>query len=363
MRLRCVLVLFVLLSAPELYAQACASGVCVVGFEAPDQTTTFEVRNLRSESVVVSLWMEELSGMTASAPLPMTVALAPGDRREVLTIRRADAAVPGRYRYLFDWRYDPPTACLSPLACAWWERTPEASTFYALRKVPFPITMEMVGTRGDTTAVTLTTEVPTVVVRLGPNARRPVYRLSARPGDRSERYDSTRVYPLPYRGTFRVVQTPEEIMALRAAQVLPPPLSNSTPALVWETPPGLPVRVVREGVVVNVEDPDVALPADTVNSGNRMVITRQEDSGATVIVVHSDGTIAQYSGLDRPSIGVRPGTLVRPGDVIGAVEARGRLGLCLQSRLNGQIRFIPARFQTKEGPQRLVSGMMAASSE
>ena len=179
-----LLTVLLLLAPLAALAQVCTAEVCVVNYEAPDQRTTFELRNLRAEAVAVTLWFEFLNGMQGSDGSPLTVVLHPGERREALTLSRLDPLTPGRYRFRFDWRSDPATACASPLACTWWERTTGGLVLKGVRKTATPLRVRMMDAAGDTMMVVLSDTTRKTLVRANADAVRPTLRITFSPDAR-----------------------------------------------------------------------------------------------------------------------------------------------------------------------------------
>jgi hypothetical protein len=366
---RPLFVLLALLAVPAARAQVCWGGVCVVNYETPDQETTFEMRNLRPDTVAVTLWFEFISGMETSARAPLTEVLAPGARREVLTMRRTVPGVRGTYRFRFDWRPEPVTACTSVLACTWWERTADATTLRVVRKTEYPVALQLVQPYdADTLRMVLWHPGRADVLRLGPNTARPEIRVAILPhGPEAEaRYDSARVYPLPFRGRLQAVQVPDVATAMPLADLSgrPLPTPPGIRPFSWDAPAGTPVFAVRPGVVVAVSGPRVDLsPPDTFRTGNRMVVTRREDAGTTITVLHPDATTAMYSGLGTVADGIAPGRRIETGQRMGTVAPGRNLILGLQRNLAGRSVALSPLFRTARGPRRLAPGERVASPD
>lgn len=359
---RLLFALLALLAVPAAWGQVCWGGVCVVNYETPDQETTFEMRNLRTDTVAVTMWFEFLTGMETSAPAPLTEVLAPGARREVLTMRRTVPGVRGNYRFRFDWRPEPVTACTSVLACTWWERTSEATTLRVVRKTDYPLALQLVQPYdADTLRMVLWNPGRADVLRLGPNIGRPEMRVAILPhGPEAEtRFDSARVYPLPFRGRLQTVQVPDIPTAMPLADLSgrPLPTPPGIRPFAWAAPAGTPVFAVRPGVVVAVSGPRVEMPPpDTFRTGNRMVVTRREDAGTTITVIHPDATTAMYSGLGTVADGIAPGRRLETGQRLGTVAAGRNLILGLQHNREGRSVALAPLFRTGHGPQRLAPG-------
>jgi len=123
-------------------------------------------------------------------------------------------------------------------------------------------------------------------------------------------------------------------------------------ALDFNMKEGTEIYVARQGLVVEVED-------DYAQGGNDKSLI---DKANYVIILHNDGTFAQYSHLKRSGIRVRIGQRVRNGDILGLSGATGYVTgphlhfSVIKAKRGGGFESLPIKFATKDGIQPLEEG-------
>lgn len=115
---------------------------------------------------------------------------------------------------------------------------------------------------------------------------------------------------------------------------------------------GTEVYASRAGMVVEIEE------SFSKGGNDRSLIEKANH----IIILHSDGTLAQYSHLRKSGAIVKAGQQVRAGDIIGLSGATGfATGPHLhfnvvQAKKGGGFTSLPIKFTTKDGIQQLKEG-------
>jgi murein DD-endopeptidase MepM/ murein hydrolase activator NlpD len=146
------------------------------------------------------------------------------------------------------------------------------------------------------------------------------------------------VYSLPYTpgATYRVTQGYNGKFSHQG--------SNQY-AIDWKMPEGTPVRAARGGLVVKVKD-------DSDRGGASMDYDRFNNY---VLIRHDDGTLGHYCHLKKGGVQVKPGQVVRTGDLIALSGNTGfssgaHLHFCVFKTRSGRERVsIPVKFKDASG--------------
>jgi Membrane proteins related to metalloendopeptidases len=116
-------------------------------------------------------------------------------------------------------------------------------------------------------------------------------------------------------------------------------------AIDWKMPEGTPVYAARGGLVVKVKD-------DSDRGGNGIKFDRYNNY---VLIRHEDGTLGHYCHLMKNGAKVKPGEMVRAGELIALSGNTGfssgpHLHFCVFKTLNGRQRVsLPVRFKDASG--------------
>ena len=118
-------------------------------------------------------------------------------------------------------------------------------------------------------------------------------------------------------------------------------------------PPGTPVHVARDGVVMQVEDDFYGRGLDREKFGGRANHVR---------VLHEDGSMAIYAHLELESVLASPGSKVRTGDFIGNSGDTGfttgpHLHFCVQVNAGLKVVTVPFRMAGRNGAYDPREGM------
>jgi len=115
-------------------------------------------------------------------------------------------------------------------------------------------------------------------------------------------------------------------------------------AIDWQMPEGTPVFAARGGLVVKVKD-------DSNQGGSSVKYDRYNNY---VLIRHDDGTLGHYCHLKKGGAKVKPGQIVRPGDLIALSGNTGfssgaHLHFCVFKTLNGRERLsLPVKFENND---------------
>jgi hypothetical protein len=165
-------------------------------------------------------------------------------------------------------------------------------------------------------------------------------------GSQCARHDETCVYQLPYApgNEYKVTQGFNGTFSHKG--------SNKY-AIDWKMPEGTPVRAARGGVVVKVKD-------GSDKGGSNM---KYDPFNNYVLIRHDDATLGQYCHLHKDGVLVKPGQIVKAGDLIALSGNTGfssgpHLHFCVFKTKSGREReSVPIRFRTADkGEVTLVSG-------
>jgi len=156
-------------------------------------------------------------------------------------------------------------------------------------------------------------------------------------GSQSARHDENYVYQLPYApgDDYKVTQAFNGTFSHKG--------SNKY-AIDWKMPEGTHVRAARSGVVVKTKD-------NSDKGGSSMKFDLYNNY---VLIRHEDGTLGQYCHLHKNGALVKPGQVVKTGDVIALSGNTGfssgpHLHFCVFKTKNGREReSIPINFCTTE---------------
>ena len=116
-------------------------------------------------------------------------------------------------------------------------------------------------------------------------------------------------------------------------------------AIDWKMPEGTPVRAARGGLVVKTKD-------DSDKGGSGIEYDRYNNF---VLIRHDDGTLGHYCHLKKDGVKVRPGQIVKAGDIIALSGNTGfssgaHLHFCVFKTKNGRERIsIPVKFKNEAG--------------
>jgi murein DD-endopeptidase MepM/ murein hydrolase activator NlpD len=116
-------------------------------------------------------------------------------------------------------------------------------------------------------------------------------------------------------------------------------------AIDWQMPEGTPVFAAREGLVVKVKD-------DSNTGGSSM---KYDPFNNYVLIRHPDGTLGHYCHLKKDGVTVRPGQIVKAGQLIAHSGNTGfssgpHLHFSVFKTRDGRERIsLPVKFQTADG--------------
>ena len=116
-------------------------------------------------------------------------------------------------------------------------------------------------------------------------------------------------------------------------------------AIDWQMPEGTPVFAARGGLVVKVKD-------DSNQGGASVKYDRYNNY---VLIRHDDGTLGHYCHLKKGGAKVKPGQIVRAGDLIALSGNTGfssgaHLHFCVFKTINGRERLsLPVKFEDNQG--------------
>jgi len=122
-------------------------------------------------------------------------------------------------------------------------------------------------------------------------------------------------------------------------------------AIDWQMPEGTPVFAAREGLVVKVKDDS--------NAGGSSI--KYDPFNNYVLIRHSDGTLGHYCHLQKAGVTVKPGQLVKAGDLIAHSGNTGfssgpHLHFSVFKTRDGRERIsLPVKFRTAEDRDKAVS--------
>ena len=156
-------------------------------------------------------------------------------------------------------------------------------------------------------------------------------------GSHCAKHDDSYVYQLPYAAgsTFRVTQGYNGRFSHTG--------SNKY-ATDWKMPEGTPVLAARDGTVVKIKD-------DSKTGGSNI---KYDPYNNYVLIRHNDGTLAHYCHLQKGGCRVRPGQLVKAGDLLAHSGNTGfssgpHLHFCVYKTRSGRERqSIPVQFKTAD---------------
>ena len=162
-------------------------------------------------------------------------------------------------------------------------------------------------------------------------------------GSQCAKHDETYVYQLPYApgNEFKVTQSFNGTFSHKG--------SNKY-AIDWKMPVGTPVRAARAGVVVKIKD-------GSAKGGSSL---KYDPFNNYVLVRHDDATLGQYCHLQKNGALVKPGQVIKAGDVIALSGNTGfssgpHLHFCVFKTRNGREReSIPISFRTAEETSTLL---------
>ncbi|MDD4872081.1 MAG: M23 family metallopeptidase [Kiritimatiellae bacterium] len=160
-----------------------------------------------------------------------------------------------------------------------------------------------------------------------------------KPGRRGEIATTYFVYSLPYtNGTFTVIQADYGTFSHQQG-------SGDEHAIDWAMPAGTPICAAREGTVA-------AIRQDSNVSGED---PRYKHAFNYVIIMHDDGTFAEYCHLKRNGVMVSLGQKVKRRECLGVsgntgYSSRPHLHFSVFQTVDGQTRrTIPIKFKTQAG--------------
>lgn len=221
-------------------------------------------------------------------------------------------------------------------------------TFYATNRLNLPVTLtlevsDLVNLRSSAPLPYTTTLAPRSTVRLldlsaeerGKRWRYGAWRSPWKYGSATARHDDSVVYRLPWKDGARY-RVSQGYAAGRTHK------GTGAYALDFDMPVGTPVVAARDGVVVAIrEDSDMAGTDPSLASESNHIL-----------ILHGDGTLAEYEHLRYRGVRVRPGQTVKAGTVIGLSGDTGfssgpHLHFGVYRPLSGRERqTIPVRFYT-----------------
>jgi murein DD-endopeptidase MepM/ murein hydrolase activator NlpD len=124
-------------------------------------------------------------------------------------------------------------------------------------------------------------------------------------------------------------------------------------AIDWQMPEGTPVFAARGGLVVKVKD-------DSNTGGSSM---KYDPFNNYVLIRHNDGTLGHYCHLKKNGVTVKPGEMVKAGQLIAhsgntGFSSGAHLHFSVFKTKDGRERIsLPVKFQTADGkPVTLVEG-------
>src|SRR5205807_6035099 len=174
-------------------------------------------------------------------------------------------------------------------------------------------------------------------------------------GSNCPRHDDLVVYQLPYAPgkKFKVTQGYNGVFSHQGSNLY---------AIDWQMPEGTPVYAARGGLVVKVKD-------DSNSGGSSM---KYDPFNNYVLIRHEDGTLGHYCHLQKNGVTVKPGQIVRTGQLIAHSGNTGfssgpHLHFSVYRTRDGKDRIsIPVKFRTaddqvavtlKEGRRYRASGI------
>ncbi len=146
-------------------------------------------------------------------------------------------------------------------------------------------------------------------------------------GSSCAKHDDSAVYRLPYAAgsRFKVTQGYNGSFSHKG--------SNQY-AIDWQMSEGTPVLAARDGLVVKVKDDS--------NTGGSSI--KYDPFNNYILIRHSDGTLGHYCHLQKGGVTVKPGQMVRAGDLIAH---SGNTGFSSGAHLHFSV------FKTKDGRERV----------
>ena len=146
-------------------------------------------------------------------------------------------------------------------------------------------------------------------------------------GSSCAHHDDNAIYQLPYApgSRYKVTQGYNGSFSHKGSNLY---------AIDWQMPEGTPVLAARGGLVVKVKD-------DSNTGGSSM---KYDPFNNYVLIRHSDGTLGHYCHLQKGGVVVKPGQMVKTGDLIAH---SGNTGFSSGAHLHFSV------FKTRDGRERI----------